>query len=186
MYGMVNRAVEEMVLDQYDEATWTRIKQRADVDVDVFVSNEGYSDDITYRLVDAASEILELPADKILDAFGRHWILCTAKEGYGALMDAGGRSLAEFLSNLPGFHARVSLIFPELKPPRFRVSHQTERSLHLHYYSHRTGLSAFVIGLIHGLAEMFATPVIVTIVESRARGADHDVFLVTWGDASES
>ena len=50
--------------------------------------------------------------------------------------------------------------------------------------SHRRGLSAFVIGLLHGLAEMFAVTAEVAHEQSRDAGADHDVFLITWKEAA--
>ena len=59
-------------------------------------------------------------------------------------------------------------------------------SLHLHYYSHRAGLQPFVIGLLHGLAELFGTKASVTVVQSRDTGADHEEFLVTWPSASNA
>jgi hypothetical protein len=182
MYGMVNKAVEDMVLMHYDEATWEKIKHGAGVDVDVFISNDAYPDEMTYHLVAAAAETLAMPAEQVLEAFGEHWVLVTAQAGYGDLMGAGGRTLAEFLRNLPGFHARVALIFPNLKPPTFQVSHETANSLHLHYYSHRAGLQPFVLGLVHGLAKRFATAVQVSVIADRRLGADHDAFLVEWFD----
>jgi len=180
MYGMVNRAVEEMVCTHHGEAVWERIKATAGVDVDVFMSNEGCPDEMTYRLVGAASEVLGVPADKILEAFGEHWVLHTARDAYGGLMQAAGKSLPEFLSNLPNFHSRVAMIFPKLQPPRFQCTDVTDRSLKLHYRTHRRGLAPFVVGLMQGLGKMFVTPVTVRLVESRDDGADHDVFDVAW------
>ena len=182
MYGMVNKAIEEMMLLHHDEATWERIKAQAGVDVDVFISNDGYPDELTYHLVDAAAETLAIPAEQVLQAFGEHWVLVTAEEGYGELMGAGGRTLEEFLRNLPGFHARVALIFPNLKPPTFKVANVTANSLDLHYYSRRAGLQSFVIGMVQGLAKRFATTVEVSVLADRSAGADHDVFLVKWFD----
>jgi hypothetical protein len=186
MYGMVNKAVEEMVCMHHGEAVWEQIKAKAGVDVDVFMSNEGYPDEVTYRLVGAASEVLGLPAEKILQAFGEHWVMYTAQEGYGGLMRAAGNSLPEFLGNLPTFHSRVSMIFPKLQPPRFRCTEVTDRSLRLHYYTHRPGLSSFVTGLLQGLGKMFKTPVMARLVESRELGADHDVFQVEWDPPPEA
>ncbi len=183
MYGMVNKAVEEMVVMHHGEPVWERIKAKAGVDVDVFMSNESYSDDVTYDLVGAASEVLGVPAEQILIGFGEHWVLHTAQEGYGGLMIAAGKTLPEFLKNLPNFHSRVAMIFPKLRPPRFECSDFTDRSLRLHYFSHRVGLAPFVVGLMQGLGKMFGTPVTVRLAEAKAAGADHDVFDVTWTSA---
>lgn len=182
MYGMVNKAVEEMVVSQHGEPTWERIKAKAGIDVDVFMSNEGYPDDITYALVAAASEVLGTPAGKILEAFGEHWILHTAQEGYGALLRAGGKTLPEFLLNLPNFHTRVAMIFPNLQPPSFRCSEVTANTLKLHYHTHRPGMTGFVVGLIRGLGKMYRTPVSVELTDTRTQGADHDVFHITWSE----
>ena len=78
MYGMVNQAIEQMVCETHGEEAWEKIKEMAGIDVDVFISNEGYPDDYTYRLVAAASELSKTPADEILEAFGEHWVLRTA------------------------------------------------------------------------------------------------------------
>jgi hypothetical protein len=180
MYGMVNRSMEDMVVGQHGEEMWERIKARAGVDVDVFISNDGYPDSITYDLVGAASVELGVAADVILVAFGEHWVMHTALGNYGDMMRAGGRTLREFLLNLPMFHTRVSLMFPDLKPPIFECSHQQERSLHLHYRSARAGLDHFVVGLVRGLGQMFQETVTIDVVANRSRGDDHDVFLVRW------
>ena len=81
MYGMVNRALESMVCKDYGEPTWEAIRQAAGVDVEIFVNNQSYDDDVTYRLVAAASKTLDLPSATILEAFGVYWVLHTAVEG---------------------------------------------------------------------------------------------------------
>jgi len=180
MYGMVNKAIEDMVRNGHGEDTWDRIRDAAGLDIDVFISNDSYPDDLTYRLVDAASRVLGAPADEILKAFGEHWVLHTAQDGYGSLMAAGGGSLPEFLLNLPNFHTRVQMIFPNLQPPTFECGELTERSLLLHYRTHRPGLANFVIGLLQGLGKRFGTPVRVTRLDRREDGASHDTFRVEW------
>ncbi|HEX9164279.1 MAG TPA: heme NO-binding domain-containing protein [Gemmatimonadales bacterium] len=184
MYGMVNQAVESLVRSRFGDDAWETIKRKAGVDVEVFVSNHGYSDDVTYQLVDAASEVLGLPPDDVLHAFGEYWVLVTAREGYGHLMSAGGNTLAEFLTNLPDFHTRVALLFPDLRPPRFAYSDSSPDGLTLHYFSHRPGLAAFVKGLLSGLGKMYDTPISVTQTAVKADGADHDEFAVRWGTAA--
>lgn len=180
MYGMVNRAVEEMVTSHFGNDTWLEIKRVAEVDTEVFVSLEAYPDDVTYRLVGAASEVLGLPSEQILEEFGQYWVLHTARDGYGSLLDAGGATLPEFMRNLPGLHARVALIFPNLKPPTFAVSDETPNSITVHYRSSRTGLQPMVFGLLKGVAARFQTEATITRLQSYEDGADHDVYLMQW------
>ncbi len=180
MYGLVNKAVEELVVSNFGEEKWELIKEKAGVTEDVFISNQSYPDAMTYQLVGAASEVLGMSAENILIAFGEHWVLNTAMKGYGAMMTSCGSNLHEFLVNLPNFHTRVAMIYPNLQPPRFSCTDVEANSLKLHYYSHRAGLKHFVVGLVRGLGKLFETPCECQCLESRDDGADHDVFLVTW------
>jgi Haem-NO-binding len=180
MYGLVNRAIEQMVCEQHGDERWEEIKSAAGVETELFIANEGYDDAITYQLVGAASRVLGVPAEKILQAFGRHWVLRTAKEGYGAMLKSVGNDVGEFLENLPHLHARVKLIYPHLEPPRFTSEREGGSSLLLHYRSSREGLAPFVCGLLFGIGELFSTEVNVTHQERKGDGADHDVFLISW------
>lgn len=180
MYGMVNRSIQDMVETSHGSEVWERILQRADVDIDVFISSEGYPDELTYRLIGAASEELALPPEKVMEQFGIHWIIKTAQQGYGDMMASGGSSLREFLVNLPNFHARLSMIFPHLSPPDFACSDLLDQSVRMHYRSERAGLAPFVRGLFLGLGQMFATPVSVEHAVKKGEGSDHDEFIVRW------
>lgn len=180
MYGLVNKAIEDLVISRYGEDRWQVIKQRAGVDVEVFISNEGYSDEITYQLVGAASEVLGMSVREVLIAFGEHWVLKTAQHGYGAMMRSGGDSLKEFLINLPNLHTRVQMIYPALQPPRFECHDVTDTTMSLHYFTHRPGLTDFVVGIVQGLGKLYETPATVTAVALKTEGADHDIFDVRW------
>lgn len=95
-------------------------------------------------------------------------------------MEAGGNNLKEFLINLPNFHNRIMLIYPNLTPPEFRVSHLTDNSIHVHYFSQRQGLKEFVRGLLQGLCKLYQTAVAVELLQCRDDGADHEIFKVAW------
>ncbi len=180
MYGLVNKAIEDLVRSRFGVQIWKEIKQKAEVEVDVFISMEGYPDDITHRLVKAASSVLGLSPSEIMQAFGEYWVQYTAKEGYGEMMDMSGENLPEFLENLDNLHARVGVSFPQLKPPSFECTQMEEDSLSLHYRSTREGLDAMVIGLVKGLGTRFNTFVDITQTQKRDEGGDHDEFLVKY------
>ncbi len=178
MYGLVNKAIEGLVCTHYDEETWEAIKEKAGVDVDVFISMDAYEDELSYKLVGAASEVLGVPAEKILETFGEYWVLYTAQEGYGAMLTMAGDNLPTFLQNLDNLHTRVGLYFPQLRPPSFRCTDITEDSLRLHYYSTRPGFAPMVIGLVKGLGKRFHEEVDITCTMRRDQGDDHDEFLI--------
>ncbi|UTW63946.1 heme NO-binding domain-containing protein [bacterium SCSIO 12741] len=178
MYGIVNQAIQGLVTENFGEDKWEAIKAKAEIDTDFFMSNESYDDSVTYNLVGAASEVLEVPASAVLSAFGEYWILKTGMENYGSLLASGGDNFKEFLVNLPNFHSRVMLMYPELTPPEFQVTDVTDNTMHVHYFSEREGLADFVTGLLKGIGKMFQKNVDVEMVESRDAGADHEVFLV--------
>jgi hypothetical protein len=180
MYGIVNKAIEELIIENFGEDKWDAIKLRSGVDIDYFISNEPYDDDITYKLAGAASEEMNISVDDVLIAFGEWWVMRTVKEKYGGLMDAGGNSLREFLINLPLFHNRVMMIYPKLTPPEFKISDVQENNLHLHYFSKRVGLKEFVRGLLQGLSKSYNTPMNIELIESRDEGKDHEVFKLSW------
>lgn len=180
MYGIINKSIEDLVKSNFGDDKWDAIIERSGVEVDFFISNEPYDDDITYRLATAVAEEMAIPMGGVMETFGEWWVLKTTREKYSGMLEAGGQSLREFLVNLPIFHNRVMLVYPKLTPPEFRVSNEEERSIHVHYYSKRLGLQEFVKGLLVGLGKMYNTPVTVELISSREQGHDHEVFKVNW------
>ena len=180
MYGIVNKAIQDLITDNFGVDKWELIKEKSGVDVDYFLSSEPYDDDITYKLAGSASEVLGITVGEVLNAFGEWWILKTGKEKYGGLMEAGGNNLKEFLTNLPLFHNRIMLMYPKLTPPEFKVSDLEENSIHVHYHSERIGLQEFVRGLLSGLGKMYKVKTSIDLLQSRDEGNSHEIFKVSW------
>ncbi len=155
MYGLVNKAIEDLIKNKFDDETWETIKQKAQMDIDMFVSMKTYDDAVTYKLVGIVSEVIGLSQEEVLIEFGKYWVNYTAKEGYGDLLDMGGDTFPEFLSNLNTLHVRVGMTYKDLQPPSFNCEEIDEHTLNLKYLSHREGLEPLVVGLLHGLADKF-------------------------------
>lgn len=180
MYGIVNKAIQELIISNYGENTWKKIHAKSGIDYDFFISDEAYDDEITFILAKTISEELSIPINEVLISLGEWWIIKTTKEKYGSLMESGGNSLKEFLINLPVFHNRVMLIYPKLTPPEFKVTDITERSLNLHYISKREGLQDFVRGLLQGLSINFNTDTTIELLQSREEKADFEIYKISW------
>ncbi len=180
MYGIVNKAIQDLVIANFGEEKWKAIREKSGIDVDFFISNEAYDDEITFQLAIAVSEEMNMSIGDVLIAFGEWWIIKTTKEKYSDLMESGGSNLKEFIINLPMFHNRVTLIYPKLSPPEFKVTDVTVTSLNLHYISNRIGFQEFVRGLIQGLAKRFETKVKIELIQSRNDGSNHEIFKIIW------
>ena len=188
MYGLVNKAVQGLVIENYGEETWDQIKERANVDVEMFISNESYKDSLTYDLLVATSEIVNQPASELLRLLGHYWINEVAVQHYGAMMDAGGNSFVEFMKNLPNFHRRVAMIFPNLEPPSFSILKEEKNSIHLIYESTREGLEMFVVGILEALAKRHKIEIKIDQCKSESdqpvEGVSQRLFTISWEPVS--
>ena len=180
MYGIVNKAIQGLVTENFGLESWQKIKEKSGVSVDAFLSNEPYPDQTTFDLAIAASEVLKIELKDILLSFGEYWVLKTGQESYGSLMKAGGDNLKSFLINLPNFHSRVMLIYPNLTPPEFKITDVEENSINVHYISTRNGLHYFMYGLLQGLGKMYKVEIKIEILALKSDGAANDVFKVRW------
>lgn len=154
MYGLVNKAVEKFVIENHGEEVWLQIKNHAKIEEESFISMQPYPDKMTYDLVGAASEILNVDAEQILELFGQYWIKFSMK-GYGELLKLAGNTFPEFLKNLDNMHSNIAQSYTKLQPPSFICHEITENKIELIYISNRPGLMPFVKGLLIGLGDYF-------------------------------
>src|ERR1700761_8886775 len=106
MYGLINKAIHDLVTTRFGDAKWQEICHKAGVTDAAFVSMEKYPDETTYRLVGAASEVLATPAEDVLELFGEYWTVYSAEAGFGHLLEFAGSNLVDFLRNLDNMHTR--------------------------------------------------------------------------------
>lgn len=174
MYGLVNKALQDLVVSSAGVDAWRRVMARANITEPEFFETTNYPDEVTLCLVAATSAELDQPAEEILYRFGRHWILFTGREGWESLFSLGGADMKSFLCGLNDMHARVQVAMPGSKMPQFFV---TDRSDHLEveYFSHRSGFAPMVCGIFAGLAERFGEPWEISHVD-RADNQEFDTF----------
>lgn len=178
MYGLVNQAIQEMVVEKFGGETWESIREQAGVE-DIFLAMEQYPDEVTVALVGAACNVLGADATDILKSFGEYWVGFTGK-AYGELFDMSGDTFVSFVQNLNNLHTRVGQMMPELKPPSFTVTELTEHTFILYYHSIREGLTPMIEGLLIGLGKRFGTEVNIEYLQGKTEGLDHDEFRVTF------
>ena len=161
---------------------WEQIVQNSGVGVSEFDAMKTYPDDVTYQLVGAACQTMELEGPDLLFGFGLHWMEETGPNHYGEFLEMCGTGFAEFLGNLDAMHSRIQSLFPSLEPPSFSVKEVKEGSLILEYMTERPGLEYFVRGLLEGVARRTGVKVLVEGVRQLGASPHGLIFQLSYGE----
>ncbi|XP_067617258.1 guanylate cyclase soluble subunit beta-1 isoform X2 [Eurosta solidaginis] len=175
MYGFVNYALELLVLKNFGEEIWDQIKKKAMVSMEgQFLVRQTYDDEITYNLIGAAVEILNIPADDILELFGKTFFEFCQDSGYDKILQVLGATPRDFLQNLDALHDHLGTLYPGMRAPSFRCT-EKDGSLLLHYYSERPGLEHIVIGIVKAVAsKLHGVEVEIEIVKRKGDPIDEE------------
>ena len=70
MYGIINKAIEELVISNFGKDKWEIILEKSGIEPSFFISNETYDDAITYQLAQTISQEMNMSIDDVMIAFG--------------------------------------------------------------------------------------------------------------------
>lgn len=170
MYGMINNAIKQFVIENSGENAWDEIRTKAGTPHS-FSAMLPFDDSITYKLVGEVAQLMQIEPDSLLKEFGRYWIRYAASSDYGPLLSTFGRDLKECLLNLNAMHDHMGATsFSEITPPRFIVTDKGNNCLEIAYYSRRQGLSPMVEGLLMGLSIHYDQPLRIERIDKPING----------------
>ena len=178
MYGIVNKAIKGLIIDEFGKSTWTKVKEEANLDVEVFQSTQDYDDGITYDLVNVSSRILNIPKEELFFKYGKYWIVKVATEKYGSIINASAHDFEHFISDIPNFHTRLLLLYPDIEAPEIEVI-MGDKKILFEYHSDRIDFSSFILGALHGIGELFKKGLTVNLTECSKR-KKLLTFEITW------
>ncbi|KAF7413728.1 hypothetical protein HZH68_002217 [Vespula germanica] len=133
---------------------------------------------VLYRL--SSFHFLDIPANDILELFGRMFFDFCQDSGYDKILQVLGATPRDFLQNLDALHDHLGTLYPGMRAPSFRCTERPEDgALVLHYYSDRPGLEYIVIGIVKTVAKkLHGTDVDMEILKTKNE-CDHVQFLIT-------
>ena len=152
MKGVVFNLLEQVVSEEAGEAAWEQAIVESGVD-GAYTSLGSYPDEDLMRLVAAASEALETPADDIVRWFGRE-ALPVFRRSHGELFAAHESTRSFVLALNEIIHPQVRKLYPGADVPEFDFDTSSEEVLLMGYRSPRR-LCAFAEGLLQGSAAHF-------------------------------
>jgi guanylate cyclase soluble subunit beta len=157
MYGMVNQAIKSMVLENFGPSMWESVCQKASLQTRDFTPFEQYDDNITGNIVVTISELTNIKAEDLLEAFGIYWVEYAKRSEYNSILVSFATSPIALIESLDSLHSRLQLLFSELSAPSFWVEHSAPNEIIVHYSTIRKDmpLEFFVVGLLKGVFKMF-------------------------------
>jgi Haem-NO-binding len=177
MYGIINKVLQEMVISRHGIGIWEAAKARAQVEIDIFLSNDIYSDEITHNLVDAVSFITSCPPAEIYCGIGEWYVVHVVGKQHDGMLKAGGKTLKDFIINLPILHASMKRLYACEKPTEFTISDVQENSVLVGYRCPDAGLKEMVRGFLSGLCKLFAVDSNIILIEINNT---HTTYKVCW------
>ena len=179
MYGLINQGLHDLAVQAGGEELWREIKSTAGVGLEAFVGMDTYPDDITYRLVEAASAAMGIslgggPARlrQALDPVHRtSRVRCDLRHD-GTHPARISRQPRHDARQAEPEHARDEATVVRVRAARamIRSASSTGRSA--------PGLRQWWSVSCEGLGEMYGVTVSVDQSIDRAHGADHDEFVI--------
>lgn len=156
MFGWINDCTESLIISKFGIEKWHEVKIKAGCKVvdGGFVRHNIYSDESTIALVVAASEVLGISVDDVLEAFGQYFMEFTRSNGYDNLLSCQGSTLRLWFSNLNALHDHLQSSLPKgfVAPVFWCEDDETagyEGCILLHYFSERGCLLVpIVVGIV--------------------------------------
>jgi hypothetical protein len=203
MFGWINDCTECLVVSNFGEEAWHKIKDKAGCTVDDggFLRYQYYTDAETVQLVVAASEVLDLTVDEVLFAFGDYFVDYVKDNGYANVLQCLGSNLRDWLSNLNTLHDHLQASYPKgFVAPVFWSEGDEDyvatpagaesNAILVHYFSHRGSL---LVPLVNGLLKKvarnyFGIEIVLDQLElqDEAAGINHTTWRVTAVDPKEA
>jgi Haem-NO-binding len=165
--GIVFNLLEQVVTREYGENTWDDLLRSAEL-TGAYTSLGSYPDEHLGRLVGAASEALDVPAQDLIRWFGREALPSLAQR-FPAFFTPH-RDTRSFLLTLNDIiHPEVRKLYPGADVPDFDFTLLPNGDLRMGYGSNRR-LCAFAEGLIEGAASHFSEVVAISQLRCMLRG----------------
>lgn len=162
MKGVIVKCLEDLVVTKFGKDKWE--KSLEDIGLKnkpaLFLVISDVPDEQVMKLIGAVCKNLGISLEQAADAFGQHWVHVYSQKLYSHYYEAS-KNAKEFLLNMDNVHSTLTKAMINAQPPRFRYEWKDDRTLIMHYMSHR-GLIDFAVGLVKAVGEYYKENISVT------------------------
>lgn len=153
MHGIVFAELEEFANGQFGSGTWRQIVDSADTEDQTYLPTKAYSDQDAINIVQAASEMADIPVPDLLHTFGKH-IAPSLLSMYGAQVDDSWGYLDLLENTEEQIHKVVRRDKPDASPPALRTERVADNTVEIRYASSRQ-MCPLLKGIAQGMADEY-------------------------------
>ncbi|KAK7486718.1 hypothetical protein BaRGS_00022002, partial [Batillaria attramentaria] len=111
-YGQIHCVIRELVQEKFGQEKWLEVLAKSGLDpLEHFLVFTRYDDSLTFQLVGAVSEHLDLPLNTVLQVFGGFFFTYCLRHGYDKMLKTLGGDIVSFIQNLDSLHALLALSY---------------------------------------------------------------------------
>jgi hypothetical protein len=150
MKGTVAVCLKETIQKKGRSGAWNEVLQGANFAPDtIFTMGEDVPDAGIVALMESSARVMGWTLQQTFDEFAEYWMVEYGPRVYVAFFD-GKKNAREFLETMDNVHIVVTNTMPNARPPRFRYEYVGERTMIMHYSSHR-GMIDVMTAFIRGV-----------------------------------
>ena len=178
MHGLINRAIQCFVQDNYGHDRWLGMCHAAGLDEPEFEAMLHYEDGLTEQLLEMVSLALKSPRDTVLEDIGTYLVSHPNVEALRRLLRFGGETFVDFLNSLEELPDRARLAVDDLILPQLDVCEVDPQHFRLTCRFPRPGFGHVTMGILRTLADDYGALVFLEHRGERQGAEEIDITLI--------
>lgn len=160
MQGLVNRAIQCFVRDNYGWTTWEQVVRLSGSGVTSFEAMLDYDPAISGRLCTALERVLRKPREALLEDLGTYLVSHPSMEALRRLLRFGGASFAEFLTSLDDLPDKARFAMADINLPAMSCREVLDMQFELRIAPGLPDFAAAMLGVLRAMADDYGALVI--------------------------
>lgn len=178
MHGLINRAIQCFVQDNYGPERWRGMCFAAGLEETEFEAMLHYEDALTEQLLEMVSLDLKSPRDAVLEDIGTYLVSHPNVESLRRLLRFGGETFVDFLNSLEELPDRARLAVDDLILPQLDVCEVDPQHFRLTCRFSRLGFGHVAMGILRTLADDYGALVFLEYIGERQGAEVIDITLI--------
>lgn len=178
MHGLVNKALQDFLLETYGREIWDAIRRDAGLEFDRFEPMMQYDSILTQRVLHAVSFRLARTSESFLEDVGTWLVTRSDHDAIRRLLRFGGQDFFDFLCSLDELPGRLKLAIPHFDVPLFHLAFDGASKATVLLTWPEVNLTPIVVGALRAMADDYGALVLLEAQDSERLGSVIEVELL--------